>query len=61
MPSWLLWLLPVLLAPLVGVAWTAWVGRTRRPVQVADSMQAYERFRDAMAAPVPPPRGRSRR
>lgn len=52
MPAWLLWLLPVLLAAPVAVAWLSWSGRTRRPVEAADSVQAYERFRDALARPV---------
>jgi cytochrome c-type biogenesis protein CcmH/NrfF len=55
-PVWLLWLLPVLVAPLLGVAWTSWTGRTRGPVEVADSVEQYERFRAALAAPVPPRR-----
>lgn len=61
MPVWLLWLLPVLLAPLVAIAWTAFASRTRGPVQAMDSVQAYERFRHALATPVPPPRTRGRR
>ena len=54
MPTWLLWLLPVLLAPLVAVAWTAWTGRSRGPVDVEESVRAHERFRAAMATPAPP-------
>ena len=61
MPDWLLWLLPVLLAPLVAVAWTAFASRTRGPVEAIDSVQAYERFRQALATPVPAPRTRGRR
>ena len=61
MPDWLLWLLPVLLAPLAAVAWTAFSSRTRGPVEAIDSVQAYERFRQALAAPVPTPGARSRR
>lgn len=62
MPEWLLWLLPVLLAPLLAVLWTAWAGRSRGPVEAIDSVQAYERFRTAMATPVPAPRrGRTAR
>ena len=61
MPVWLLWLLPVLLAPLVAIAWTAFASRTRGPVEAMDSVQAYERFRQALSTPVPPPRASSRR
>ena len=61
MPVWLLWLLPVLLAPLLAIAWTAFASRTRSPVEAIDSVQAYERFRQALATPVPTPRTRSRR
>ncbi len=61
MPVWLLWLLPVLLAPLLAIAWTAFASRTRGPVEAMDSVQAYERFRRALATPVPVPRERSRR
>ena len=58
MPEWLLWLLPVLLAPLLAIAWTAWAGRSRGPVEAIDSVEAYERFRTAMSSPVPQPRRR---
>ena len=61
MPDWLLWLLPVLLAPVLAVAWTAFASRTRGPVEAMDSVQAYERFRQALATPVPAPRTRTHR
>ena len=56
MPAWLVWLLPVPVATLMAIAWTAWTSRTRRPVQAVDSVLAYERFRQALNAPVPAPR-----
>ncbi|MBK5306450.1 MAG: hypothetical protein JJD92_07165 [Frankiaceae bacterium] len=56
MPAWLVWLLPVPVATLAAVAWTAWAGRTRRPVAAKDSVLAYEKFRQALQAPVPTPR-----
>jgi cytochrome c-type biogenesis protein CcmH/NrfF len=56
MPAWLVWLLPVPVATLAAVAWTAWAGRTRRPVAAVDSVLAYEKFRQALNAPVPAPR-----
>jgi cytochrome c-type biogenesis protein CcmH/NrfF len=52
-PDWLVWLLPVPLATLAAMAWAAWSGRTRGPEEPADSVQAYERFRQALATPVP--------
>ena len=56
MPDWLVWLLPVPLATLSAIAWAAWSGRARGPEKPADSVQAYERFRQALATPVPTPR-----
>ena len=53
MPAWLVWLLPVPVATLAAVAWTAWAGRTRRPVKAVDSVLAYEKFRQALQAPLP--------
>ena len=50
---WLLWLSPVPLATCAAIAWTSWSSRARGPVEAARSVQAYERFRAAMAAPVP--------
>ena len=62
LPDWLLWLLPVPLATLGAIAWTAWTSRSRGPVEAAESVQAYERFRQALATPVPEPRpGRGNR
>lgn len=56
MPAWLVWLLPVPIATIAAVAWTAWTSRTRRPVKAVDSVLAYEKFRQALNAPVPAPR-----
>lgn len=50
---WLVWLSPLPVATLGAIAWTAWSGRTRGPADTIDSVQAYERFRAAMSAPVP--------
>ena len=55
MPVWLLWLLPVLLATLLAIAWTAFASRTRGPVEAIDSVQAYERFRRRSPRPCPRP------
>ena len=56
LPAWLIWLLPVPVATLAAIAWTSWTSRARGPVEAFESVQAYERFRQAMAAPVPTPR-----
>lgn len=55
MPDWLLWLIPVPLATLGAICWGAWAGRARGPEAAIDSVQAHERFREAMAQPVPQP------
>lgn len=54
LPEWLLWLLPVPLATLGAIAWASWTSRARGPEEAAASVQAHERFRAAMEAPVPP-------
>lgn len=59
LPDWLLWLLPLPIATSGAIAWGAWRSRTRRPQEPHASMRAHERFQKAMAAPLPPPRGRS--
>ena len=61
MPAWLVWLLPVPVATLAAIAWTSWTSRTRRPVKAVDSVLAYERFRQALNAPIPAPRGSTQR
>ena len=58
-PDWLLWLLPVPLATAAAIAWAAWTGRARGPADTADSVREHERFRAAMAAPLPDPVRRS--
>lgn len=55
-PAWLAWLLPVPMATLAAVGWNSWRARARGPVAVIDSVEAYERFRQALTAPVPAPR-----
>ena len=51
MPDWLLWLLPVPLATVAAIAWAAWSSRTRGPVDTAEGVEAYERFRAALSQP----------
>jgi cytochrome c-type biogenesis protein CcmH/NrfF len=55
-PDWLLWLLPVPLATAGAIAWTAWSSRTRGPEGTAEGIEAYEKFRAALASPPKPPR-----
>lgn len=55
MPAWIAWLIPVPLATLSAVAWASWSSRTRGPVGALESVEAHERFRAAMTAPVPSP------
>ncbi|MCW2679306.1 MAG: hypothetical protein JWM62_707 [Frankiales bacterium] len=50
-PDWLLWLLPVPVATLAAIGWTAWSNRSRGPQDTADGVAAYERFRAALATP----------
>lgn len=57
LPMWLVWLLPVPLTTLAAVAWAGWVSRDR-PVRPAESVREHERFRAALAAPLPAPRRR---
>lgn len=53
MPSWILWLSPVIVAPMLAVVWTSWAARPRGPVQALETVQEYDRFRAALTAPVP--------
>ena len=59
LPDWLLWLLPLPVATTLAIAWGAWRSRARRPQRPHESIRAHERFRSAMAAPLPAPRRRS--
>ena len=54
MPAWLLWLLPLPLATLGAIAWTSWSARARRPAQAFDSVEDFQRFRDALTTEAPP-------
>lgn len=60
-PDWLLWLLPVPVATVGAILWGAWSNRARGPEQASATVEAHERFRAAMAAPVPPPSRPARR
>lgn len=57
MPSWLLWLSPVIIAPALAVLWTSWASRPRGPVQAIETVEQYDRFKAALTQqPVPQPR-----
>lgn len=58
MPSWILWLSPVIVAPMLAVLWTIWASRPRGPEQALETVQEYDRFRAALTNPVPVPRSR---
>jgi cytochrome c-type biogenesis protein CcmH/NrfF len=62
MPTWILWLSPVIVAPLLAVVWTSWSTRPRGPEQALETVQEYDRFRAALTSPVPTSRhaGRSK-
>lgn len=60
MPSWILWLSPVIVSPLLAVLWTSWLSRPRGPVAAIETVEEYDRFRAALTAPLPQqPRRRS--
>lgn len=44
-------------ATLVAVLWTAWAGRPRRPEDVHDTVEHYQRFREAISADLRGDRG----
>lgn len=45
----LVWLLPIVGVSVLAALWAAWVARPRKPVDMFDSMQAHQRFVDALA------------
>lgn len=49
MPSWLLWLSPVIVAPLVAVVWITWAARPKSPAPARRSVEAHDKFRAALA------------
>lgn len=52
-----MWYVPMAGATMLAYLYARWTHRARGPQQPADTVQAYERFRQAMAAPpaAPPP------
>lgn len=51
------WLAIPLVAVALAIVWVSWVGRTRRPPDVADTVQDYAKFQAALgeATRQPPP------
>lgn len=45
----LVWLLPLVGVSVLAALWAAWVARPRKPTDMFDSMQAHQRFVDALA------------
>ena len=61
LPSWILWLSPVVVMPLLALLWISVASRPRGPVPASSSVQKHEAFRRAMEAPAPAQRpGRTR-
>ena len=68
MPSWILWLSPVIVSPMLAIGWMSWAARPKGPVAAMDTVEEYARFRAALTTtapsgpPVPrqTPRDRSR-
>ena len=52
MPTWILWLSPVIVAPLLAVVWISWVSRPRAPEHARESVERYDRFRAALKDPA---------
>ena len=48
MPSWILWLSPVIVAPMLAVVWITWAARPKGPEQARETVQQYDRFRAAL-------------
>lgn len=53
MPSWILWLSPVIVLPLLAVVWTSWTTRERGPVQAIETVEEHDRFKAALSSPLP--------
>ena len=48
MPSWILWLSPVIVAPLLAVVWITWAVRPKGPEEARETVEQYDRFRAAL-------------
>ena len=49
MPTWILWLSPVIVAPLLAVLWITWAARPKGLGEARDGVQTYDRFRAALS------------
>lgn len=48
MPAWILWLSPVIVAPLLAVAWIWWAARPKGPEEARKGVEQYDRFRASL-------------
>ncbi len=49
MPAWILWLSPVIIAPLLAVAWITWAARPKAPEEAREGVEQYDRVRAALS------------
>ncbi len=49
MPAWILWLSPVIVAPLLAVAWIMWAERPKGPEEAREGVEQYDRFKAALS------------
>ena len=54
MPAWILWLSPVIVAPLLAVLWITWAARPKGPQEARETVEEYGRFKAALSEPVQP-------
>ena len=50
----MLWLLPMVLAPMLAVMWLSWRSRDRGPVEAIETVEEHQRFKAALTSPLPP-------
>ncbi len=60
MPAWILWLSPVIVSPMLAIAWMSFAARPRGPVAAMETVEQYDRFRAALTTPVVIPESRPR-
>ena len=53
LPAWILWLSPVIVAPLLAVLWITWAARPKGPEEARETVQRYDRFRAALQDGAP--------
>jgi hypothetical protein len=56
--SWWMWYVPVGVVTALAYLYAKWSYRPRGPQEPNESVEAYERFRQVMAAPMPTQRTR---